>query len=733
MHFAFVAIALVHFGLGLGFGFVTPIWESYDEPSHFAYAIDLALDGKPPQESDVILNFERIQPPFYYFILAAFFRLSGSPIQGFSFPKINPYFYMNPLAHNYALHPLHPSEHDKEIAATVMAARIFSLLLSLLGITFTFLAAKLLWPHQNGIQVTSTFIFALWPISLFHSSVVTNDSLMPVAGALVTWIIIKLCQKHFRASIFFGGLLMICIGITTKISMIVFVVPFFVASRFAIQRVHIVVFWLCGAIFLLTIILLANTPAILIPFVNHIPDGQDIFTVAARRLTEANLLEFITNCLRYLVDTSFGLFGWGNLLIPDWLLFLWKCSISLSGVGYLIFYRGKHRLPRFVTIILLSIITFFLISTLSLAWLYQNVFLVSGRYLLPALPAFTFLLMAGWSAISQHLFPRVMAIGLLICDLLIPVYLIVPVYELPPPVTAATISHQQVIELAPGLTFVGYRQSVFDVYAGDLLPIDVFWEAVRAVDESYIVHIDLLGDDGQIYGSRESFPVDGSYLTRDWLPNKPFKDQYAIRVRSDLDYPVIAHFRISLSRPEHTVFYEFGEFNIHIGLNSHIPLLPQNESPRFGSEVFLRGNQVRLVTNNILAVELIWQAASTTTDRMLQITLRDSVGYSIKFVKSSRYTAGLHFPASHWLPDELVADRQFFSVPDGLFPGRYSIHIVLIEPQTGNKIPVKFGVISDSLEIAELQIDNMGQLQMKSELPLRSPDESSISGWKNVR
>src|SRR5262249_34546731 len=148
---AVALLVLLHFWFGLNMILAVPPWEAYDEPGHFGYASSIAAHGTLPQETDAEQNPERIQPPLYYLGLAAFLRLSGGDVSGFHFPEQNPQFYFNDHQVAYALHPALTIK-DRQIETILIASRVATLLLSLLAIPFTYLAARRLWPNDLALQ-----------------------------------------------------------------------------------------------------------------------------------------------------------------------------------------------------------------------------------------------------------------------------------------------------------------------------------------------------------------------------------------------------------------------------------------------------------------------------------------------------------------------------------------------------------------------------------------------------
>src|SRR5260221_1170225 len=149
-------IITLRFGFGMSYSVAVPPWEAYDEPGHFGYAARLAAYGLLPTETDDPINPERIQPPLYYLGLAAFLSISGSNMTGFRFPATNPYFYYERGQINYALHRRIESPEQTSLNRALFTGRFGSLLFSLLGIPFTYLASKKVWPGGGNLPIAAS-------------------------------------------------------------------------------------------------------------------------------------------------------------------------------------------------------------------------------------------------------------------------------------------------------------------------------------------------------------------------------------------------------------------------------------------------------------------------------------------------------------------------------------------------------------------------------------------------
>jgi hypothetical protein len=101
-------------------------------------------------------------------------------------------------------------------------------------------------------------------------------------------------------------------------------------------------------------------------------------------------------------------------------------------------------------------------------------------------------------------------------------------FELPP-----AVQHPVQAELGEQIRLLGYDLPQRDVSPGDVVPLTLYWQALRRMDTSYTVFTHLLDDQSRIWGQQDNLPVQGTYPTTGWLPGEVIVDQYQIPVRHD--------------------------------------------------------------------------------------------------------------------------------------------------------------------------------------------------------
>ncbi len=141
---------------------VTPVGEQSDEIAHLHYASmvahHLALPGAGVQE--------RQQPPLYYALVAAVLKLSGD---------------------------------------SARAARLVSVVLTLLTAVALVVALRLLMPRRPWVVLAALWLFALLPSVQYEGAQVSNDPLAWLAGALVLLMLVVALRRDRLAPAHWAG------------------------------------------------------------------------------------------------------------------------------------------------------------------------------------------------------------------------------------------------------------------------------------------------------------------------------------------------------------------------------------------------------------------------------------------------------------------------------------------------------------------------------------------------
>jgi hypothetical protein len=191
----------------------TPAWESADEPGH-VQNIETLVQGhwyRIDSRCDACAGNEAHQAPLYYLLMAGWQELVRAPV---FFPPhnlpVSPAFFFPSAHHGFFLR--HPGR------ATVLWLRFPNIVLSAATVVMTFLAARRL-TRDAWIPLVAAALVAFLPRFLFLSAFVTNDNLVNLFGAVLTYCAIRFVQRPVIGWMVATGA-MYGLLLTTKLSVI---------------------------------------------------------------------------------------------------------------------------------------------------------------------------------------------------------------------------------------------------------------------------------------------------------------------------------------------------------------------------------------------------------------------------------------------------------------------------------------------------------------------------------
>ena len=85
-----------------------------------------------------------------------------------------------------------------------------------------------------------------------------------------------------------------------------------------------------------------------------------------------------------------------------------------------------------------------------------------------------------------------------------------------------------------GIELQGARALEDSVQLGQIVRVDLEWQATEPVPERYKVFVHLLGPEGQVVAQRDSEPVDGTLPMTAWQPGEAIVDRYGLWLPVDL-------------------------------------------------------------------------------------------------------------------------------------------------------------------------------------------------------
>jgi hypothetical protein len=693
-------LLLTRLALGFAYSLTIPVWEAYDEDGHFAYARYLAVHRTLLQLNDpeVALIWEKFQPPLYYLLTAL--ALPWLDLgERWELPERNPYLANGNAGVNYALHPLAPGPAGNQIVLAVYLARALTVVLSTGSVIFMHLGARRIWPRAPNLAWTTTCLYAFWPQFLFIGGVITNDALVTSLSAVIFYLTVELTLNGFRLQR--AWLLSLALGAAalTKLNALALIPAAGGAVLLGLTSRN----WRSPRWWLA----LAGGGVVLAAAVWAL---SSLEFVTAQVFQIETLREFLSNApsidqsglgggpalaaLRYGFVTFLASYGWGNLEIYRWMYWLWAIGAALALLGLISgAVRRKFEPARLRLVLLMALqIASLAVSALALAIAHQSIYLVPGRYLLPALPAVSGLLVAGWWALIPARFQTAawkgLSAGLLLVGWSVPSGVLLPAYAPPPALRSEKVDHPLRYAFGEQIELIGYLQPASAAPGRDWT-ISLCWNAAAPVAQNLSVFLELIGPDGKAYGHLETYPGRGNYPTSRWAVNTPVCDPYTLSLSQDVPAPSAARLKVSLlngvrGQPLAPAL----DIPVKVRATEKVPALAQPVNYRFANGIALKGYEIQTLSGDRRGalVRLRWEALEDVQENItIFVHLRDNPLNA--YAQGDSPPRNGWYPTSFWGMGEAVLDEHTLLFPDET-PPPLSLYVGLYDPITNARVPV---------------------------------------------
>ncbi len=606
-HWGLVVIVLIYTTLAAVHSLVAPLTIGNDEWAHFLYTRFIAEHGRLPTTLSERGNKEEVgtksdDPPLYHLLSAAVTagveptpllrpvnskpprQLADNAVVSFAF-----------LVHTgYELLP-----YQGEVLLWHLG-RALSILFGIFTIILTYVTTLTLFASIRRASLAAALL-AFMPAYIFHTSVMSYDSLGAALAALLLLVTIRAIKRpeQWRWWLIMG--LLTGLAITTKYTSvllpaeIIFVAwlafrqpkeihsdqtrrwsGFLAPFRAALPRilvaglvVGLAISWWFGFIvwnfntiesrglvvgILEPLMIRGGNDSTAIKITAFLFGGDSLSTdlpppARPRHYPELVWL-FLQSFWSATVAEKFVLSPWSTIL------FTLAALIGVAGLGRV----GRRAKPPERIWLFLLLFHTLLITPLILVRVFVSfdpLEAVQGRHLLlPAASAIPILLVWGWEQWTPKL-GQIVATGLLLWSVLGQVAWAAVVY--PPPMPVWTTQHPPEVELAQlrpvneslteGMRLIGVDWP--EKPAGQVLAITLWWQSLDTVKQDYLVELSLVDSAGQVVAYTLGQPVQGRYPTRVWEPGDLVKDVHWLPLTGSLagDYQLRLRLLDQTGRP----------------------------------------------------------------------------------------------------------------------------------------------------------------------------------------
>jgi hypothetical protein len=248
------------------------------------------------------------------------------------------------------------------------------------------------------------------------------------------------------------------------------------------------------------------------------------------------------------------------------------------------------------------------------------------------------------------------------------------------------------------LQLVEAIRSAQTVRAGELLALQMVWQALAPPAANYTLFLQLLDAEGRVAAQRDVPLLSGGAPGGAWQLGQQAETRVGIALPAGSapgDYRLIAGLYDPQTGQRMPVnggdFVELGAVQVHASAPGAVALTPLRFRPNhaFGEvtlEGFRRYKQgydyapdTPVAPGDVLDLIFTWRAVQqSTTDWALTARLLRADGKPVASVTA--LLAGPRHPSSQWRAGELARGQHSLALPPDLPPGRYQVQVVVHRP-----------------------------------------------------
>ncbi len=537
----------------LGLLYVTqqPLWQ-YHEADFLRVVRTLRDEGRLPVLADDAApdTKNNSQPPLYYFMLLPFVA-SMDDNQAVP-PGINPLAVCDGYNTNLTSlvtttaydNPLHGA------VALGYTLRLLSLVTSLLAVTFTYLAGRVLFPNKPVVALLAAALLAFEPTAVIVASEINNDNLILALGAVHLWLCARLIHQRGSLALNLVGLLVIAVlGLLAKLSgwlmlaisiLLIIGLLLQMMRRRASRRQRQIALGMVGLLIVAVVgIVLFNIAQYGSPLGRY-RGLEKTVTATLQNLPPRHVIQMTVATLQ---DTFADYLNpLRSVQPPTILILLYGAVLSLGilaglyGVFQAIRSRSKPLLISFALLIIYAVLMVGLVIFRSILNNgtpdFVNTMLIISpvRYYAPALPALALICSAGFAVIALSRLPSVgslAGIALAACWLLVSLVALTVPLNMSQLRSTAVMSQSDYAALSGVVSvqdaqaadlpqILGYRLQTHP--ADGLIVLDLYVRANQPLTENYALQTNLTN--GTQHTSCRTVPVRGLYPTPRWPLDK---------------------------------------------------------------------------------------------------------------------------------------------------------------------------------------------------------------------
>ncbi|MCS7221408.1 MAG: glycosyltransferase family 39 protein [Anaerolineae bacterium] len=268
------------------------------------------------------------------------------------------------------------------------------------------------------------------------------------------------------------------------------------------------------------------------------------------------------------------------------------------------------------------------------------------------------------------------------------------------------IAIRRAIDLDGGIRFLGYTLGQGPFEPGRTIPVNLFWQAQRDVDQEYLAFVQLLDDQQRLLAAWEGPPAH-AFPTYEWQRGTLIRQPVELRLPAtvpDGSHRLIAGMfrlsdrsRLSLARPR----LSLRQASDHLVLGKALVRGRSHEYARPSPQHLLDvqvGSFARLIGYDLeaghatpggqIVLTLYWQAiGSADAEYTVFVHLLDAAG-RFRGQMDAPPGNGM-YPTTGWLVGEYLVDRHVLTLAADATPGPHLLEVGMYLPATNARLPIR--------------------------------------------
>ena len=529
----------VFFFVGLIYLYAAPNFEASDTVQHIGMIKWIAERGELPLQSadhDKLYGQEASQPPLYYLLMAAVWNaFDTSDFEARYLPS--PFTVVgDPLRLGNRNVVIYKQVYPPDLSGSSLALYVIRLLglgMGALTVGAVTQSARVAAPGRHGVPLLAGALTAFNPQFLFISASVSNDNLVNMLAALITWQTLLMLRDGFRARRSLLLALLIALAALTKLSgLVVGLAVMLAAVWLLIRDGDRRGFARLAAATLLFSLVIAGWW-----YLRNLTLYGELFGTATmldyfgrRSISPWQLYLSEFKGLRVSYWAVFGAF---NIVVRDAFYALMD-GLSLLGAGGLVALAARRRRETTLMTALAFLALLLVCGAAMLTWWSMQTWASTGRLLFPYITSISLLLALGLSALRIP--PLLIALPLFAFSAVAPVIYIMPNYDHPPALERLPESATLADARWGDIRLTGYelaRQTSWR--AGDEIPVTLYWRSRDHSPLAYALALSLIDAQGEVIAGFETWPGWGA-MPHPWMQfDTDYRDDYIMQIPADAE------------------------------------------------------------------------------------------------------------------------------------------------------------------------------------------------------